>query len=478
MAAVLLATSCSKDDETNAIDPAKTQNIASKQIPFSIKVSTEKSLKKIGCSEDNEVPGQYKLSFEEDDAGKLTLKIKEGTKSLGFLTLQKDLETFSGEIDQPSSPNAGLTAEITVGGNYMYSASSLDDLIKKCAHTFKSNATFTINATAPITLTDQNAYIAISMSPLQHILDVKSGNTTTKCILSKQGKVWVAVSPDANVSVGSFISKTANEVDAGEIYTISRPHCVDLGIPGILWTDHNIGGTNPEDWGDYFAWGETQPYYASGHAYDETCTNWRTIEGRTITGYNWATYSFFDGDETGQNFTKYNAVSHCNLSNDDDVAYKTDNYWSMPTPSEFEALKNNCYWVWTAKYNDKTFNNQDAAGWIVYKPKKSTDAGSCFTVNNSGSPSTDYSVANDPHIFLPAAGSWSSNGFKLTDTKGGREGSYWTLQSIDDQEWVDAGYGFDLANRCWLNGANRDPYNFEDVYRYYGYSVRAVRHTN
>ena len=32
---------------------------------------------------------------------------------------------------------------------------------------------------------------------------------------------------------------------------------VDLGLPsGTEWATHNVGATNPEDYGDYFAWGE------------------------------------------------------------------------------------------------------------------------------------------------------------------------------------------------------------------------------
>lgn len=35
---------------------------------------------------------------------------------------------------------------------------------------------------------------------------------------------------------------------------------VDLGLPsGLLWATRNVGATMPEDHGDYFAWGETQP---------------------------------------------------------------------------------------------------------------------------------------------------------------------------------------------------------------------------
>ena len=35
---------------------------------------------------------------------------------------------------------------------------------------------------------------------------------------------------------------------------------VDLGLPsGTLWATCNIGANAPEDYGDYFAWGETKP---------------------------------------------------------------------------------------------------------------------------------------------------------------------------------------------------------------------------
>ena len=34
---------------------------------------------------------------------------------------------------------------------------------------------------------------------------------------------------------------------------------VDLGLPsGTLWATCNVGASKPEDYGDYFAWGETK----------------------------------------------------------------------------------------------------------------------------------------------------------------------------------------------------------------------------
>ncbi len=35
---------------------------------------------------------------------------------------------------------------------------------------------------------------------------------------------------------------------------------VDLGLPsGLLWATHNVGANKPEEFGDHFSWGETEP---------------------------------------------------------------------------------------------------------------------------------------------------------------------------------------------------------------------------
>lgn len=45
---------------------------------------------------------------------------------------------------------------------------------------------------------------------------------------------------------------------------------VDLGLPsGLKWATCNVGASNPEDSGDYFAWGETKP---NDNYTKETCT--------------------------------------------------------------------------------------------------------------------------------------------------------------------------------------------------------------
>ena len=40
----------------------------------------------------------------------------------------------------------------------------------------------------------------------------------------------------------------------------NHPHMIDLGLPsGTKWACCNVGASAPEDYGNYYAWGETQP---------------------------------------------------------------------------------------------------------------------------------------------------------------------------------------------------------------------------
>ena len=82
----------------------------------------------------------------------------------------------------------------------------------------------------------------------------------------------------------SIVSQTEEEID--------HDLWVDLGLPsGVKWATRNIGASSPEDYGDYFAWGETSPketYYVwnnltdgvnpgeiSGNPkYDAAAANW------------------------------------------------------------------------------------------------------------------------------------------------------------------------------------------------------------
>ena len=108
---------------------------------------------------------------------------------------------------------------------------------------------------------------------------------------------------------------------------------VDLGLPsGTLWATCNVGATEPEEYGDYFAWGETKPK----------------------TKYTWDNYKWYNGSG---GVTKYNnndmygpVDNKTTLSPSDDAAFANwGGYWRMPTSLELTDLINNCNWVWTTK---------------------------------------------------------------------------------------------------------------------------------
>ncbi len=102
---------------------------------------------------------------------------------------------------------------------------------------------------------------------------------------------------------------------------VKVPGVVDLGLTsGLLWAACNIGASTPEEYGLYFAWGETAPKE----------------------NYYWDTYKF--GVES--NFTKYNYNDGLTeLELEDDAAYVIlGKDWRMPTHAEELELVNECTW--------------------------------------------------------------------------------------------------------------------------------------
>lgn len=109
---------------------------------------------------------------------------------------------------------------------------------------------------------------------------------------------------------------------------------VDLGLPsGTLWATCNIGANSPEDYGDYFAWGETAPK----HEYTQQNYEWYDYSRYIFTKY--CTYSM------------YGIVDHkTELDPEDDAAYVNwGPSWRMPTLEQIQELIDNCSWKWTLR---------------------------------------------------------------------------------------------------------------------------------
>ena len=211
---------------------------------------------------------------------------------------------------------------------------------------------------------------------------------------------------------------------------------VDLGL-SVKWATANVGASKPQDYGNYYAWGETT----------------------TKETYNWSTYKYgtYNYDHDYSKLTKYNKSDNRTtlFYFSDDAAYVNwGGKWRMPTLRQQGELRNECYWVWTESYN-----NSNVKGYIVYKAKTSSDKGK--KIYSSGTPSASYSLS-DAHIFLPAAGYRS--GGDLNDA--GSVGNYWS----SSREYY---YPDDAWSVCFYSDYVKDS-NDTPWARKYGFTVRAV----
>jgi len=157
---------------------------------------------------------------------------------------------------------------------------------------------------------------------------------------------------------------------------------VDLGLPsGTLWATRNVGANKPEEFGDYFAWGEPKPKSEYWHD-----------------NYKWL-------DANSHTMTKYNtADGKTELDPEDDAAWvNCGPSWRMPSVEQLRELNDNCSGLWT------TMNG--VHGWLFTGPNGNT-------------------------IFLPAAGYRNGS----STFYGSIYGEYWSRTLASDDRISNAHY--------------------------------------
>ena len=231
---------------------------------------------------------------------------------------------------------------------------------------------------------------------------------------------------------GSGVSATCSVVVDDVMH--SADDYVDLDLPSkTLWATCNIGANSPEEYGDYFAWGETVPY---GQEDTSNAHNYTTTGSYTKSTFIWSTYKWSSGSDANT-LTKYNnssgyGVVDNNLELDlaDDAAYVNwGPAWRMPSKEDFDELTN-------ISYTTTEWTTQNG----VYGRK--------ITSNSNGN-----------SVFLPAAGG-GSNSF----SHAGSRGYYWS-RTLDES---NPSYAFFLSFNS--SGISTSGFN-----RCVGRSVRPVR---
>ena len=212
-------------------------------------------------------------------------------------------------------------------------------------------------------------------------------------------------------------------------------HAIDLGMD-YYWCELNLGATAPEDFGDYYAWGELAPK----------------------TTYNWDTYNCAGGDQysTIETYPSGGYSWHSQLGLEHDAASNVLGYrgwiggedvtarWTMPSRYQFEELiatRNN-----TDKYKWEWLTIGGHSGWkITY-------------------------LANGNYIFLPAGGyKWD------TSLEHPELGLYWSSDALFLNEWTSSITPTDKSFYLrFENGQNGEVAVYSDGERAAGKPIRAV----
>ena len=394
------------------------------------------------------------VNFENGDK----IYVGSGGKYVGFLT--HNGTNFSGNITNPTENqplqfyflgnvtptetlSAGTTEECSViisdqtehlpviscaasNENYVSGVTAYSaHLLNKCA-LVKFNVT-TVSEAATCIIGMKNK---VTLNFGENTLTPSMDGMGVVLLSVGSGEKWAILLPQEAVEAGSAYSSdgehtgtcgavpviTENDYQtAGIEVNILGHNYVDLGLPsGLLWATCNVGANTPEDYGDYFAWGETQ--------------------SKDI--YNWSTYQYCMGSSS--TLTKY-----CNdssygyngftddlttlLPEDDAATASWGAEWRMPTKEEWQELYRNTTMTWTTRNGVN---------------------GRLFAASNGNS------------LFLPAAGHYDNSG--LGDA--GSHGDYWP-SSLDTHNPSNVSYFTFSSGGCGMGGS----------YRCCGRSVRPVR---
>lgn len=248
----------------------------------------------------------------------------------------------------------------------------------------------------------------VNIADVNKVIDYILGDRSRQSIdVNGDGEINIA---DVNAVIGIILKGTSST---------EEHEFVDLGLPsGTLWATCNVGASTPEEYGKYFAWGETDPKDS----------------------YTWDTYKWGYIDSHGEwILSKYNMSTISGVVDNitelelaDDAAYVIlGASWRIPTWEQALELVEFCSWTWTSK--------NGVCGQLGTGPNGNT-------------------------VFFPAAGNVYDNCFYSPGNQGWR-GEYLTSGLTLDNSYFSrylliSTLGAILSYNCS---------------RYIGHSVRAVR---
>ena len=217
-------------------------------------------------------------------------------------------------------------------------------------------------------------------------------------------------------------------------------------IGGLKWATMNVGATTVAGsyatcCGDYYAWGETQPRYAS----------------ITRTGVNDASFTWKDGYSSGYSYDNFPTYIGTFDASHDAATANWGGTWRTPTKAEFEALAAAC-------------SGSSANGQTPVKLINAITEGGIYWLSSTQTIESAYTgvagllfvSASDisKRVFFPASGGVYDTG--LSD--GGTYGDYWSSS-------LDTSYA---RTAFLLNFYSSNVLPSNSGFRYCGFTVRPV----
>ena len=270
----------------------------------------------------------------------------------------------------------------------------------------------------------QYGHVYSEVNPNPTISDYKYNHGSTNQLLSYSTEL-INLKPNTRyyvrayaenpkgISYGAAVSVTTKTVDGKDPWQPTEPDengAVDLGL-SVKWAAWNIGATKPEEYGDYYAWGEIE----------------------TKVDYTMNSYMHIGEDKYGDYEYKLpDGLSDISGSKYDVAAIVWGNEWRMPTKLEMIELIDMAIFVKTS------CNGID--GMRIIGP-------------------------NGNSIFLPSGGYRSETGGNSVGTRG----DYWL--SLVNTSWPRGAYTLSWGVSPFYG----EWYNVNEQERYLGLLIRAVR---
>ena len=223
---------------------------------------------------------------------------------------------------------------------------------------------------------DNNAKIEVeSASGISYVVLLPNDKKETKIKHKKGDKTYAYTFHNGIKSNKIYYRTSTNDIVAlkweeieEETNEINGHEYVDLGLPsGLLWATCNVGANTPEEYGNYYAWGET----TTKAKYNEL---------------NSATYGLSNSQLQSQGYIDNNG----NLTAQHDAA--TVNWggdWRMPTYDDLNELITQCTWTRARHNGVGGYKVKGPNGNSIFLPAAGSDGG-YWSSSPGGSGSASY----------------------------------------------------------------------------------------